>query len=290
MHSAVEQAWPAVAREHEGVVHWPYLDTVNKVTVGIGLLIEADNQPTEECFSLPWTVDGQPATRAQIAAGWAAVNSHTELAGHATQFETVSRLRLSDQAINGALMAKTREFWSDLTSQLVNLEEWPADAQLGLLDLAYQLGPWFLGASWPNFTAGAHASDFIRCASNCAVRQASAERNTHRSRLFRNAALVVGYQLDPARLWDTEVPQEDDMLTDAQITQLAEKVADIVAPQVEAAVTAQLKTVKAPPTPAAIAAAVLDSAASDVIPVAGTRGKVRPKTALSEIHKAVTGR
>jgi len=287
MWSSVEQAWPALAREHEGSYPWMYLDPVGLITVGIGLLLEHAGQPTEECFGLPWTIDEQSATRAQIAAGWQSVNAHSELIGQPRAFATISHLRLDDQTINAALVTKTREFWSVLRSQLPDLEQWPADAQLSLIDMAYQLGPRFLGPNWPNFTAAAHADDFATCALHCSVRQASATRNARRRRLFENAAQVVALGLDPSHLWDQTNPEEDMTLTDEQIQQIAEKLADIIEPQIEAAVAAQLARQK-PPTAKAIAVEVLNSKTSDIVKVADARDTVRVVTALSDIHKAVT--
>jgi hypothetical protein len=211
LHPSVSAAWPTLAREHEGSFRWPYLDHLGNVTVGIGLLIESGGKPTEECLRLPWMVDGRPATRVLIVAGWEAVNARTDLAGRAGQFEKVSRLRIDDQTIDAALAVKTREFWSILTAQLVDLEEWPADAQLALLDMAYQLGPRFMGPKWPIFTAAAHSSDFIKCSQNCSVRQASEARNGARIRWFQNAAQVEFLNLNPERLWDNETPKEPDL-------------------------------------------------------------------------------
>ena len=212
MHPSMSEAWPRVAREHEGAVHWLYLDTVHKVTAGIGTLLDdGTGTAPDSCLSLPWwTESGLPATRAQIASAWQVVKSRTDLAprgGYA--FRDVTTLRLDDRTIDGLLMARTREFWSVLSAQLVNLEEWPADAQLALMDMAYQLGPRFMGDRWPSFTAAAHSSDFLKCSQHCSVRQASAARNAARIRWFQNAAQVEFLNLDPSVLWDDETPKED---------------------------------------------------------------------------------
>lgn len=234
MRPSVQAAWPVVAREHEGALPFMYLDTVSKVTAGIGTLLDdGSGQPPESCMSLPWTTVDQGvervATRAEIASAWAVVKSRTDLAprgGYA--FRDVTTLRLDDRTIDGLLTAKTLEFWSVLSAQLVDLEEWPADAQLALIDMAYQLGPRFMGPRWPNFTAAAHASDFAACADHCSVRQASVERNTHRKRLYRNAATVVELGIPPAKLWDRLTPErEDDMpLTDADLLAIRKIVAE----------------------------------------------------------------
>lgn len=212
MRTSVAAAWPAICSEHEGRLDWLYLDTRGLVTTGIGFLMDdGTGTAPEACLSLGWTDQGRPATRAQIASAWRVVKARTDLAPRGGfAFRDVTSLRLPGQVIDALLRAKTLEFWSVLAAQLVNLETWPADAQLALLDMAWQLGPRFLGSKWPNFTAAAHASDFARCSEHCSVRQASAGRNGDRIRWFRNAAQVV--ELDSARgvLWDTETPTKED--------------------------------------------------------------------------------
>jgi GH24 family phage-related lysozyme (muramidase) len=210
LHPSVSDAWPALAREHEGVCPYPYLDTVAKVTVGIGTLMDdGTGTPPAPFLALPWTIDGRAATRAEVSSGWLLVKSRTDLAPKGGgAFRDITKLRIDAKVIDGLLMAKTREFWSVLSAQLPGLERWPADAQLALLDMSYQLGPRFMGTRWPNFTAAAHAEDFAGCAAHCAVRQASAARNDRRKRLFTNAACVVELGIDPAILWDARTPEE----------------------------------------------------------------------------------
>lgn len=212
MHASVQTAWPRVAREHEGVVPWLYLDSVEKVTAGIGTLLDTGTgKAPESCLSLPWTTQGRRATRAEIASAWLLVKSRTDLAprgGYA--FRDVTTLRLDDRTIDGLLMARTREFWSALLSQLPDLEGWPADAQLALIDWSYQVGPWALGPKWPSFTAAAHSADFAKCAQHCSVKQANAARNGARIRWFQNAAKVEALDLSRSKLWDKATPERKD--------------------------------------------------------------------------------
>jgi hypothetical protein len=213
VHPSVSAAWPKVAREHEGVCAWPYADTRGLVTTGIGSLFDdGTGTPPEAFLALPWTSGGVPATRAAIASGWLLTKARTDLAprgGYA--FRDVTTLRLDAATITRLLMERTQAFWAILGDTLPNLEAWPADAQLSLIDMAYQLGPRFLGSRWPNFTAGAQAGDFARCAQNCSVSQASGARNAFRIRGFTNAARVVSLGLSPSRLWLDETPEGDEL-------------------------------------------------------------------------------
>ena len=213
MHASVAEAWPTVAREHEGVMSHAYLDTVEKVTVGVGSLFDdGTGKPPDVFLALPWTVGGKPAPRAVNAASWLAVKARTDLAPRGgSAFRDVTAIRLDAQTITDLLMERTGQFWDILAATLPDLEQWPADAQLALLDLGYQLGPRFLGPRWPNFTAAAHAGDFAKCGDHSAVRQASPGRNERRERWFDNAALVVELDIDRKRLWLDETPKEDKM-------------------------------------------------------------------------------
>jgi hypothetical protein len=215
MRSSVQTAWPNFVTFYEGRLSWLYLDTKALVTTGIGFLMDTGTgQAPESCLALPWVDQGMPATRAQIGSAWSRVKARTDLApkgGYA--FKDVTTLRLSDQTISALLNAKTLEFWSVLVAQLPGLEQWPADAQLALMDMAWHMGPRFLGSRWPNFTAAAHASDFAGMAEHCQTANQS-PRDARHVHLFSNAALVVKLGLDPGRLWDDLTPEQEVPVSD----------------------------------------------------------------------------
>jgi GH24 family phage-related lysozyme (muramidase) len=253
-----------------------YLDSVGLVTSGVGALLDdGKGRAPAACLALPWTDGGHLASQVEIITAWDRVKARQDLAPRGgSAFRDVTTLRISEQTINGLLTAKTLEFWSVLSAQLVDLEEWPADAQLGLIDLSYQVGPRFLGPAWPNFTRAAHARDFPGCAENSAVRQASVERNGHRKRLFTNAAQVDALGIDPAVLWDRTTPvKEDEVLSDDDIRRIAK------------AVAAEIKA----PSAAAIAAEVLSrDGLIDNVNIHPTGGdQVTLATALEELHRKV---
>jgi hypothetical protein len=75
-----------------------------------------------------------------------------------------------------------------------DFDNWPADAQLGLLSMAWALGPGF-SSSWPKFSAACQKADFDAAAENCqmsAVGNAGViPRNRADKQLFKNAAAVL---------------------------------------------------------------------------------------------------
>jgi GH24 family phage-related lysozyme (muramidase) len=191
MRSSVRAAWPAFITLYEGRVPWLYLDTVKLVTFGLGNMVDAGSSITDFGITRPWrTLAGELVNEAAIRADFARVQARTDLADNGGfAFESVARLRLRDADIDEAMWVTADRYWVTLAGQLPDLEEWPADAQLALLNMAWNLGPNFLGAGWPNFTAGAKAGDFVKCANEC-MRSVKAKRDYRNRSLFYHAAAV----------------------------------------------------------------------------------------------------
>jgi hypothetical protein len=215
MRSSVQTAWPNFVTFYEGRLSWLYLDTKSLVTTGVGFLMDdGTGHAPDACLRLPWIYQGVAATRLQIGDAWDRVKARTDLAprgGYA--FQNVTTLRLPEQAIGALLTAKTLDFWSILSATLPALEQWPADAQLALMDMAWHMGPRFLGSKWPNFTAAAHAEDFAGMAEHCQTANRS-PRDARHVRLFSNAAVVTKLGLDPERLWDDVTPKQEENMAE----------------------------------------------------------------------------
>jgi hypothetical protein len=203
VHTSVAAAWPAFCASYEGRCTWLYLDTKRLPTTGLGHRVFT----VGDMVALPWlTKDGKPATDTQKRAEWAAIGKRTDLApkgGFA--YQSVATLHLSDATVDGLLTSDTPAYWNPLVKVLPQLESWPADAQLALLDMAYNLGAYFLGSSWPNFTAACKAGDFTKAAIYC-LRAVKAPRDYRHQRMFTNAATVVMLGADPETLWLDRTP------------------------------------------------------------------------------------
>ena len=207
MHDSVRSAFRGFYEPFEGAVHWMYLDVRGLVTIGVGNLID----PVEVALALPFHSLSAPATvatRAQISEEWHRIKGDPALAAKGYKAcESLTRLRLDDPAVdsliasrlsdNEALLKKKRAFAS--------FDDWPADAQLGLLSMA-----WALGAGGPEgfsrFTAACEKRDFATAAEECTISEEGnagvAPRNRANRILFRNAAIIrAGGGYDPARLY-----------------------------------------------------------------------------------------
>jgi hypothetical protein len=273
MRASVAAAWPAFIKPYEGVTDWMYLDTKLKLTTGVGFLIDSVRAAQALTW---WRKDGTQATDDEVATEWRRVKALTSLApkgGYAYRASAV--LHLTQDDINRVLMDKTAQFWARLLDTLPRLEDFPADAQLAVLDEAWQNGPAFLdlmknGAYvWSGTRAALLSENFDLAASHV---PGTGSRAGRRRRLFQNAAAVVRLGLDPERLWDAETPHTEDEVTPADLAaigkliderldaKLDEKFADLLAGDLAAITAGKLvEELGTLPTAADVAAAVWDA-------------------------------
>lgn len=202
MHVSVQGVFRAFNEPLEGVVHHMYLDIKSLVTIGVGNLID----PVSESKILPFQFKSDPeriATEAEIESEWKAVKANTALAKKGYKAAAkVTDLELNDEAI-GRLIQKrllANEKLIRKQAAFAKWDAWPADAQLGLLSMA-----WAMGASafvgFPKFCDSCRVMDFTAAAAQCKISDAGnpgvIPRNEANQLLFRNAALVLSKKLDP---------------------------------------------------------------------------------------------
>ena len=178
-----------------------YLDVKGLVTIGVGNLID----PMSAALALPFryrnkpgiTTVGQPASRADIETEWNLIKNKKDLAqkGHRA-CEPLTKLELDDTAINTLITNRLLQNESFLKRQkaFIEFEKWPADAQLGLLSMAWAMGPGF-SFGWPRFAAVCAKMDFDGAAQNCRMTEVGnpgvIPRNRANKQLFQNAAAVL---------------------------------------------------------------------------------------------------
>lgn len=208
MRAPVAAAWPAMCSRFEGRTWWHYLDVKYLVTTGLGILLET----VAESVTYPWfrISDGEPASPTEIAAEYARVKKLRSLAKQGGfAYRPSAKLRLPEASIDHALMVTTELFWNGLKKTHPDIESWPADAQLAVMDLAWQNGPGFTAVKrlgkyvWPSTRAALNAQDWNAAA---AAVPGSGDRHDARVRLFKNAAKVAKAGWDREVLWDTKAP------------------------------------------------------------------------------------
>jgi hypothetical protein len=201
MWPSVQAYFQAFTTQFEGCVPYMYLDIKGLVTVGIGNLVD----PVEAAQALPFQFKNQPgiaapgsaATADQIAAEWATLKNDPSLASRGfTACAPITQLELSNDSINTLVLTKLSQNESFLKRQqwFSNFDTWPADAQMGLLSMAWAMGPAGPG-EFPNFRAACQNLQFSVAAAQCQMNAAGnpglISRNRANVTLFSNAAIVV---------------------------------------------------------------------------------------------------
>jgi GH24 family phage-related lysozyme (muramidase) len=198
MRQSVQDRFRTFTEPLEGVVPYMYQDVKGLITIGIGNLID----PISLALPLPFRFKsgqgvkaGQFASGADITTEWNFIKRQPELArkGHLA-CAPITKLELNDNTINRLVIEKLQqnELFLKRRAPFRNFDDWPADAQLGLLSMAYAMGP---GFQFPKFSEACQNLDFDTAAEECKMQEAGnpgvIPRNQANSQLFRNAAAVL---------------------------------------------------------------------------------------------------
>lgn len=199
----------------EGDVPYLYQDVKGLVSIGIGILLDAEGntEPPEEALSLPFVhlEDGTRASREEIADEWRRIKRLGKNAqgltaaklGH-TYARPFTRLRLTPETINAQAMRKFAWMDAELAKRFPDYPVWPADGQMGVLSLSWANGPWF---RYPKCEAALRLLDFRTAAIESFMKEEATisglrPRNRANNILFRNASVVQQQSaLDPDALF-----------------------------------------------------------------------------------------
>lgn len=227
MRDTVRLAFYAFNAPYEGEVPWLYQDVKGLVSIGVGLLCD----PIQLALNLPMVhADGTAAGRDEIAAEWLRIkNLPPDSRGRtAAQLGHLyakphTRLRLTEAGLRETLWRKLSQMDAFLAKRFPAYEEWPADAQLGTLSMAWACGPAF---RFPRFDAAVRRLDFAEAAAECHMdlyaggvyNAGLAPRNDANRRLFLNADFVQIHGLDPDVLhWPRDASEDDGEPTQPEI-------------------------------------------------------------------------
>ena len=115
-------------------------------------------------------------------------------------YERMTTLILSDEAIASLVDQRLTMNDAYLARSFPGYVDWPADAQLGLLSMAWSMGPAFR-PKFPRFAAACDALDFATAAIESKEDETGnpglIPRNSADRLLFSNAAVVLAQGLDP---------------------------------------------------------------------------------------------
>lgn len=194
MRGVVFRAFPQFTRGLEGNVNHMYLDIKGLVTTGWGDLID----PIGAALSLPWLHDDNTlASQSEISDEWQSVKNG----------ETSTTLHLSDAGITALVNNKLLENEQTLRGLFPDWDNFPADAQLAILSLAWSYGPHLDQgpAPFPKFIWAANSGDWETAALESHEEDSAnpglRPRNKANFVLLNNAAAVVAQGLDPDVLY-----------------------------------------------------------------------------------------
>jgi len=230
MHPSVAQALVPFNAPIEGVVPWMYVDRKNLVTTGMGNLIN----PIENALKLQWhhlagqadkskrpfDFTGPIASPQEVYAAWQKVkNAGVSSLGGGKQ-AYLTDLRLDDAGLDAVVHNTVTNNEAYLKARIPHWDEFPADAQLALLSMAYAMGPGYAersgGSYFPKFMAAVNAwpPRFDVAAQECTM-QPDSDPALHR-RNVANKAMFMAAQTVMA----TGTPIEDRTWSLAQISDL----------------------------------------------------------------------
>jgi hypothetical protein len=206
MFPIVQSYFRAFNEPFEGVIPYMYLDVKGLVTVGVGNLIDR----VELATALPFRFKNQPeqhASGAQIEAEWHKLKSDPSLAskGHHA-CAALTELELGNESIDTLINHRLTSNEALLKDQesFHAFENWPADAQLALLSMAWAMGPDGF-RTFPNFRAACQKMDFETAAKESRLDETGnpglIPRNQANFILLSNASIVLTENLRRSNLY-----------------------------------------------------------------------------------------
>ncbi len=171
-------------KKWEGDIEHMYLDTVGVVTVGVGAALLAVADATALAFVV--RAGGAAATTAQITTDYDEVKKQTKGQLAAT-YKQYTKCDLPQAKRDELLLTKIRGFDARLKARLPDFASYPDPAQLGLLEMIYNLGESGLFDKFPSFIKAVKAKDWTTASSECNRIGPSKARNDATKALFTKA-------------------------------------------------------------------------------------------------------
>lgn len=160
---SVEEVFYRWTAQYEGVAFCMYADILGLVTTGVGNLL-----PLEVALVLPWKhPDGTLASRGEIEEAWNTINGNEEAARRGARYAcTLTDLRLSEEAVDALVRDRLEQNAEILARRFPAFADWPADAQLAVLSMAWAMGA---GFHFPKFQSAINAGDFAAAAAESTI-------------------------------------------------------------------------------------------------------------------------
>ena len=177
-------------RRFEGSVPWMYLDTVGKVTVGVGLMLVNE----EAAHALPFLQGTDAASLTDISRDFSRVST-MKRGQLAKLYRQANGLTLSEETINQRLKQAVLGFEGYLRSHINGYDALPDAVKVALLDMAYNLGPGRLFAEYTHLLDAIARKDWAAAAAASLRHGPWAERNTWTRQQFLDATRATLHQV-----------------------------------------------------------------------------------------------
>ncbi len=206
----------------EGTFASPYSDVKRLLTTGRGHLID----PIERALPLEWYIGNRRASETEVRDDWhmikdRAMRMSDEDLQRWTAFEQapLTSIRLRAEFIDALTVRQLRANYAYIEAHLMpGIGEFPADALLGVMSLAWALGAGFDKTNPPRteFVAACNAGNWTVAGAHARLRESGNKgvvaRNKQQDLCFSNATTVKARGLDPAALWWPNACPKDDTL------------------------------------------------------------------------------
>lgn len=169
----------------EGNISHMYLDTEGYVTVGIGNMLP--NAAAAVLLRFTNRTTKNDATEAEIKADFESVAKQAK-AQSALKYKEFTKLDMPDVEVNRLFQSRIAEFQKQLRKLYPKYDEYPASAQLAMLDMAFNMGAGGLKTKWPKLNKSIDALSWADAAEQCERPGANAVRNSGTKALFMQAA------------------------------------------------------------------------------------------------------
>jgi GH24 family phage-related lysozyme (muramidase) len=158
----------------EGSIPHMYLDTVGKVTVGVGNMLPDVASAQKLAFINRKTL--MPATKDEIKTDFETVSKLTK-GRIASFYKSSTALDLPSSVIESLLNNRIDGFKRELKLRFPNFETYPMTVQFALLDMAFNLGTNGLVSKFAKFKKAIEDKDWKNAASESRRPQVSSARN-----------------------------------------------------------------------------------------------------------------
>jgi GH24 family phage-related lysozyme (muramidase) len=194
MHQSVIDIFPSFTANFEGRIPYMYQDVLGLITIGLGCLIDPIEMAMELAFLRK--SDNKYATDNEIASEWHAIKDDKTLAkrGHLVA-KKITTLYLSEQAIDSLASKRMSQFERDLKKGFQDWDNFPANAQLTIMSMAWAMGSLFY-KEFPKFTKSCNLKHWLEASTECKIREAGnagvVPRNAANKTLLENAEIYPG--------------------------------------------------------------------------------------------------